>query len=222
MPKAPAKTVILCPMKVEADALKRAGIRWPIRITGMGQKATEQAVKEVAASHGPDLMLILAGVAGGLSHEVSIGEAFEITHVTDPAGTSLTPVDCTSTTPSLCTVDAIVETLEDRLKLHETTGADLVDMESSHFIKACEPREVGWMVFRGVSDDVESAIPPGCEHFIDARGYPRICRILASLALHPWRIPAMVHLARSVNLGMAGVSRLIHEKVGTPDKPVRP
>ena len=185
----------------------------------MGQQATEQAVAAEAARHGSTLRLILAGVAGGLSHEVSIGQAFQITHVTDSAGVSITQGDSIPQQGTLCTVEAIVETLEDRLKLHETTGADLVDMEASHFIRACEAREITWMVFRGVSDDVQSAIPPDCEHFIDDRGYPRMGRILISLALHPWRIPAMLHLGRSVKLGMAGVSRLLHDKVGSSGNP---
>ena len=222
MPNTPPITVILCPMKVEADALRRSGIDWPLRITGMGQEATEQAVAEEYAKHGPNLRLILAGVCGGLSHEVTIGAAFQITQVTDSQGGFVAQDGSSSPKAALCTVDAIVETLEDRLKLHETTGAHLVDMETSHFIRACEARQLSWMVFRGVSDDVESAIPPGCEQFIDDRGHPRMCRILLSLALHPWRIPAMLHLDRSVKSGMAGVSRLLQAEIGSMAKPTRP
>ena len=185
----------------------------------MGHQATEQAVEQEFAKHGPGLRLILAGVAGGLSHDVEIGQAFQITHVTDSSGAIIAQDDSMTPKAALCTVDAIVETLEDRLKLHGATGADLVDMEASHFIRACEARELSWMVFRGVSDDVESAIPPGCEDFIDEGGHSRIGRIFLSLALHPWRIPAMVHLDRSVKLAMAGVSRLLLEKIGSEGKP---
>ncbi|MEE2908506.1 MAG: hypothetical protein VX527_11835 [Planctomycetota bacterium] len=198
MTASPPRRVILCPLQIEANALRKAGIADPLKVCGPGADAVEKAVLEIVQTGEPP-MLILAGLAGGLDPRIKAGEARWVTRIVSPTGALLGQVsqprskqkaDCT-----VCTVDSPVDTPQAKQELHKASGADLVDMESSRFVEVCQQLGVSWAILRGVSDDSAQHLPGGSEHMVDHQGCPRLGQICKFLLSHPWHIPSLIKLS---------------------------
>jgi adenosylhomocysteine nucleosidase len=59
----------------------------------------------------------------------------------------------------IATVDRAVVSCEDRVTLHQTTGADAVDMESHALAQACAERAIPFTACRVISDDFDAPLP---------------------------------------------------------------
>lgn len=204
------RRVILCPLNVEANALRRAGLADPIRLCGPGEDAIEKAILS-EVQRGDASRLVLAGLAGGISRGVRSEQAHWISRVVTPDGhpvgedLTLAP-GAMKRALCVCTVGTPVSTPQAKQALHEASGADLVDLESRRFVEICQREGLDWAILRGVSDDAKESLPPGSERLVDARGHARPGRVMAALAVHPWRIPGVIKLARTASRAMAKVA----------------
>ena len=208
MPEPPPARVILCPLQIEADSLRRAGVTDPIHVTGPGGEALRQVLDREITASSPSAVIVLAGVAGGLSSQVASGAAYAVSRVVNRSGEVVGEHELAQGTPGrvLCGVDAPVTTPEAKQALHQSSGADLVDMEAHHFVEHCRRKGLPWAIVRGVSDGAEDALPQGCLDFIDGRGRPRYAAVIRSLACRPWQFPAFIRLARQTKRAMAAVA----------------
>jgi adenosylhomocysteine nucleosidase len=109
-----------------------------------------------AANGVPDAPLVSFGLAGALREGLRIGDVLDATRVVDEHGSTLwqgaglgVGRDAT-----ILGGDALVHDAAERRRLHESSGADAVDMESG--VLARTGRLAG--VVRVVSDDAASAI----------------------------------------------------------------
>ena len=102
--------------------------------------------------------LVSFGVAGALHDGLAVGDVLDATRVVDPAGATLwegEPLGVPGArTGTLLASDVLVADASERQRLHESSGADAVDMESG--ILASSGRLVGCL--RAVSDAASSSV----------------------------------------------------------------
>ena len=110
------------------------------------------------ASGVPDGRLVSFGVAGALHDGLAVGDVLDATRVVDPAGATLwegEPLGVPGArTGTLLASDVLVADADERRRLHESSGADAVDMESG--ILATSGRLAGCL--RAISDAASSSV----------------------------------------------------------------
>jgi len=104
----------------------------------------------------PDGRVVSFGLAGALHDDVRVGDVLDATRVVDETGATLWEGDGLGVgrRATILGSDELVHAAAERRRLHETSGADAVDMESG--VLARSGRLAG--VLRAVSDDPSSAI----------------------------------------------------------------
>ena len=185
-------------------------------VTGPGSEAVERAVEALLAGKADTRRsaphLILAGVAGGLSKRARPGRAYPISRVVSESGETRFRLCDDDEGLVLCSVAKAVHSPQAKRDLHSRSGADLVDLESGGFVLACQRHGRACSIIRGVSDDATEALPKGVEAFVDEHGKPRCGHVLWSLLSHPWRIPAVISLARRTNAAMVQVAARLSDR----------
>ena len=109
-----------------------------------------------AANGVPAGRLVSFGLAGALRDGLAVGDVLDATRVVDERGATLWegPGLGVGNSATVLGSDSLVHDAAERARLHATSGADAVDMESG--VLARSGRLAG--VVRVVSDDVRSAI----------------------------------------------------------------
>jgi len=134
-----------CATTAEARVAKRAGL--PTARVGI------RAVNGV-----PSGSVVSFGLAGALHDGLRVGDVLDATRVVDERGETLWQGDPLgiegARDATVLASHDLVHDADERRRLHETSGADAVDMESG--VLARSGRLAG--VVRVISDDVESSI----------------------------------------------------------------
>jgi adenosylhomocysteine nucleosidase len=106
----------------------------------------------------PDGRLVSFGLAGALHDGLAIGDVLDATRVVDPAGATLWEGDALGVpgarAGTVLASHVLVADAAERRRLHETSGADAVDMESG--VLAASGRLAGCV--RSISDVPASSI----------------------------------------------------------------
>ncbi|MHC4990523.1 MAG: phosphorylase family protein [Planctomycetota bacterium] len=202
------KPVIVCPLEIERRALRRAGLatRWQLECCGPGTQNVEAWARQARTRCEPGATVILAGLAGGLSLDQVNGSAWTVGVVLDlRTGERWRAPHCDSTCV-VVTVDTAVTTIEQKERLRDRTAADLVDLESAPFARAADDAGWTWRIVRGVSDDLETPLPPETERWISRDGRVRHVALLTSLLRRPHLVARMPGMARRSRAAMTSVA----------------
>ena len=167
----------------------------------VARKAGLRAVRVgVRAVNGvPDGRLVSFGVAGALHDGLAIGDVVDATRVVDASGATLwegAPLGVRGArTGIVLASNELVHDADERRRLHETSGADAVDMESGTL--AASGRLAG--VVRAISDVPSSAIE-GVESTVHADGRTDVAGLLRWIATRRLdAIRSMRDAVRSLN-----------------------
>jgi adenosylhomocysteine nucleosidase len=190
------RVCVVVGLAAEARIARRLG--WPVAIGGGTAQGAESAASELL--DGGVEALISFGLAGGLDPALRPGTLIVPQAVITGDGRYAT--DCRlgdllgGTTPHVVLeADAIVADIEQKQRLYQQTGASAVDMESGPVARVASRRTVPFAVLRAICDPAERALPPAALAALDAHGSIGALRVLASIAAHPWQLPALFVLA---------------------------
>ena len=157
-----------CATTAEERVARRAGLR-AVRIGVRG------------AAGLPDGPLVSFGLAGALHDGVRVGEVLDATRVVDATGATLwegPPLGARGAREAtVLASDELVADASERRRLHESSGADAVDMESG--VLAASGRLLG--VVRAVSDGTASAIA-GVEETVHPDGRTNVAGLVRWVA----------------------------------------
>jgi len=130
-----------------------------------------------AANGVPDGRVVSFGVAGALHDGLAIGDVVDATRVVDASGVTLWeggPLGVRGArVGTVLASDELVHDADERRRLHESSGADAVDMESGRL--AASGRLAG--VVRAISDLPSSAIE-GVDSTVHADGRTDVAGLL--------------------------------------------
>jgi adenosylhomocysteine nucleosidase len=160
--------------------------------SGVGQARARRAAEILIAGHRPR-WIISAGFAGALNPALARNDLVLPHEVIDHAGTRF-PVEPPDSMAAgfpfhrgrLITLDRIVASALARRELHESSQADLVDMESFAVAALCQERLVKFLSLRVISDDSTSNLPPEVATLLSHTGSYRIGAALRAI----WRRPS--------------------------------
>jgi adenosylhomocysteine nucleosidase len=161
---------------------------------GMGRAAARRAAGVLLDGHRPS-WVISAGYAGALNPALQRNDLALPEEVIDPEGHRF-PVSRPGSLGSevrwvagrLLTVDRPILDAAEKQELHETSGADLVDMESSGVAALCAERLVRFLAVRVVSDDARTSLPSEVASLMTKSGSYRIGAALRAVWNRPSRI----------------------------------
>lgn len=196
------------------------GTRVVIATSGIGQAPAAAAANLLIETHGPHA-LVSFGVAGGLRGGFTLGEMALCSAVIGGSGQRI------ESSPGLMaiarselessglpwqpaislTVDRVVETPSAKLRLHEETGADVVEMESLAVGRVAQERGLEFLCLRSISDLDEQRLPDFSKFMHDNRIVPR--RLAAHLARHPRQARPLLHFFQVTSRASKAFARLL-------------
>ena len=198
--------LILCPLAHEYGAIRRhLGRDCPMKLacTGPGTRGILRWFESTDALQ-EGSTVILAGLGGGLTTTLDHGDVVCASEVIHEDGTSLkSPVSARNIpSASIFSSEQLVHSSSDKSTLNTRSGAEVVDMESSAFARACNARGLNWLVLRAVSDVHDEDLPHQVAHWIDDTGRARPWTITRDLLRHPTLVGDCMRMRSSSKLAL--------------------
>lgn len=171
-------------------------------VTGMGTANAAAATERILALGGID-HIVIAGIAGGVSSAVHIGDLVIPEVVVDAvSGTEYHPAPLGNAQRSGTIVVSDELLLADEMAARYGDRDILaIEMESSGVASVCDARGIPWTVFRGISDHLADH---EVDHEVFALGKPdgtaNVPAVLRFLITKPWRVPRLARLNRGMQL----------------------
>ena len=210
-PKSMLPPLILAATHFELRAIKsgvgNCGIAADFACIGVGPGAiwrwAESKKSTIANDSPPGRTVILAGLAGALdptftgatvrSAERIVGAGADYCR----PNPSYSPTLRSARTTVIASVDKTCADESSKKLLRDQTGAGMVDMESAAFASLATQRGWKWGVFRAVSDDSATDIPPWIASLARIDGSINVIALATSLLTHPSRIAKLAAIGAS-------------------------
>ena len=181
---------------------------------GMGSAAAIRSF--AAAEHIGTLDMVLSvGWAGALDESMHPGLCYIPSEVIDAlTGERLTLTDGDRKQRLVTTPHVANET--EKIRLHNTYGAVLVDMEASAIARLAQIRDIPICCFKAVSDGRDANLPD-LNPFIDERGQMRMLPFLAHIALRPQYWGSLIRLGRTSSAAAKALAVSVQKFLETKD-----
>lgn len=164
---------------------------------GIGAEAARRAAEAAIAIYVPAL-IYSAGFAGALDPKLRVGDMVQprrVVNAGDGSSINLSGVGPGRLEGALVSFGSVASP-EQKAKLRESFGAQMVDMEAAAVARAAEARGVRFAVVKVISDEYDFAFP-SMERFVDSNGRLMEGRFARFAALRPWLWPQVWRLARN-------------------------
>ena len=198
---------VVCALEFECSALARTARErgWALACTGPGAAQVRRWGQFAVLP--PGSLVILAGVAGGLTDHCKAG-AMRVSSVRDATGrtwSAVIPLSWTGRRAACLSVDAPLADPAAKRTAAAEHGADIVDMESAAFAETATTRGWRWAIVRGISDTVDDRLPAGIERWTNRWGETELGTVAGDLATRPWMLPSVIALGRRSRAAMRSV-----------------
>lgn len=151
-------TLVCFAVKEEAPAFRKIAATRPdiaILVTGMGRANAEKAVRQFLATNKVE-RVFTGGFAGGLDPDLAPGAVLFAT-TDEPLSARLQSVGA-KPAKFFCTRRVAV-TAAEKKQLRQTTGADVVEMESEAIQEVCREQGISCTTVRVISDSANEDLP---------------------------------------------------------------
>lgn len=145
--------------------------------------------------------LISAGFAGALNDQLQVGdlliaENFSTVQLNDArSALSNLPIHL----GHLLTVSSMIDSIEERQKIAETTGVAAIDMETEFIARACAEYAIPLLSLRAISDTPGKSFPAPANILFDMeRQRTHVGKLALFFLAHPNRIPRLIAFARRI------------------------
>ena len=175
-----------------------------VAVGGIGRVAAWRAARAAVKRFEP-AVLISAGIAGGLTATLKVGDVVRGIEVVDAdSGARFTAVGGESVIVTVSSVSGSAEKqgLADRFK------ADVVDMESAAVAAVAREHGVEFMAIKAISDELGFAMPPVAK-FVNGNGKFETARFAAFVALRPRWWSAVRQLGANSRIASVNLSHAL-------------
>jgi nucleoside phosphorylase len=168
--------------------------------TGVGEKACRQRIGSFLQDRQFDC-LISAGFAGALNDKLHVGdllfaENFSTVQLNEMhSGLGSSPIH----RANLLTVPSIIDSIEERRRIAQTTAAAAADMETEFIARGCAEHGVPLLSLRVISDTPSEPFPGPSQILFDVeRQRTNAMKLSLHLLGHPTVIPRWILFARRI------------------------
>jgi nucleoside phosphorylase len=169
--------------------------RTEVLMTGMGSEAATLAL-ERRLSQAPVKMVLSCGFAGGLNPDRPLGQ---VLCDDSKAGGFQARLESLDLAPArFVHSDRVLITAIEKAQLHQDSGADAVEMESSPMRDVCQQRDIPILVLRVISDTAADDLPMDFNRYVRPDGTMALGRLLMGVARSPSVLPRLVRFRRRV------------------------
>jgi nucleoside phosphorylase len=167
--------------------------------TGVGEKTCRQRMASFLQDRQFDY-LISAGFAGALNDKLHIGdllfaENFSTVQLNEMPGLGSSLIH----RANVLTVPAINDSIEERQKIAQTTGAAAIDMETEFIARGCAEHGVPLLSLRVISDTPSEPFPGPSKILFDVeRQRTNTMKLSLHFLRHPTAIPRLILFARRI------------------------
>ncbi len=173
--------------------------------------------------------IISFGVAGALIPTLVPGALVVASEVVGPEGKFPVHVEWTGAllqrlpaaiNAALAGSDAIVADPASKARLHATTGASAVDMESHVAARIATEHGLPFAALRAIADPLARTIPPAAMIAMRADGRFDLISVLRSLARTPSQFPQLLRIGRDAQTALRNLGRgrrLLGDRLGYAD-----
>ena len=168
--------------------------------TGVGEKACRQRVAHFLRDRQFNC-LISAGFAGALDDKLHVNDLLfaENFSTFQPKETRSSGGSFSIHRADLLSVPSIIDSIEERQRIAEATGAAAIDMETEFIARACAEHGIPLLSLRVISDTPSESFPGPWNILFDIERQRTHVRKLAMFFLaHPKRVPRLVQFARRI------------------------
>jgi adenosylhomocysteine nucleosidase len=201
-------TLVCFAVKEEAKFFKTANCR--VLITGMGQKNAIEILQRVLASARPGLVLT-CGFAGGLNPGLSLGDI--VFTADDSAGLNEKLIDLGAQPGVFHCADRVAITVAEKISLRQSTGADVVEMESSALRALCREKKIPAATIRVISDTAHEDLPLDFNKLMTPDYRLSMAKLLGKLLREPSKIPQLMEFQKRTVFAARRLAELLEKLV---------
>jgi adenosylhomocysteine nucleosidase len=168
--------------------------------TGVGEKACRQRMASFLQDRQFDC-LISAGFAGALNDKLRAGDLLvaENFSTVELNETRLDLGRLPVHRANLLTVSSIIDSIEERQKIAQTTGAAAIDMETEFIARACAEHGIPMLSLRVITDTAREPLPAPAKVLFDLdQQRTSMMKLALHLSKHPSAIPRLIAFARRI------------------------
>lgn len=184
------------------------------RITGIGGDRAIAAADSIIAEYQPHTIVHL-GLAGGLNPALPAGAVVRIGKIVSDPATAAVSLHDPHAHATLLTVTQPVTSVADKTRLHQTTGADAVDMETWALARHLADRPVRLIALRAICDAAAQALPPDINQTLHPDGSPNIPGLCRLLSRRPGSIIGLCKLQRHAKRAANNLAATVNNLLAT-------
>ena len=201
--------VLICfAVKEEAAPFLKTAVskRVHVLITGMGEKNAARAFGKFLENFQPK-MVLSCGFAGALDPALRVGL---VIFSQDDDFPFYSQVMSSGAQPAnfLC-AKRVATSAGEKAELRLQTGRDAVEMESGVIRRICQERGISSATVRVISDAADEDLPLDFNRLMTAESELRFVKLLGTLLLKPWKIPALIALQKKTRSAAENLSRTL-------------
>jgi adenosylhomocysteine nucleosidase len=187
--------------------------------SGIGPESGRRAAEAIIALYSPEL-LISAGIAGGLTPDLKVGETIFPATIIDARDSSRhetaikdARIGATPLAKTIVVSYPEIASAEQKQKLGKAYGAHAVDMEGASVAVAAEAHGLPFVAIKSISDDVNFELPEMMPFFRD--GQFQAARFALHIVFRPWLWMKVLRLAQNTKLASENLCAWLRESALT-------
>lgn len=205
--------VLICfAVKEEAAELKKALPSLAcygnpeILVTGMGKKNSQRMLEQRLEQPAPNLVLT-CGFAGALNPELETGDVVfdedaecHLAGLLKESGAAPAKFHCSS---------RVATTAAEKTALRQSTGADVVEMESGIIRQICRAKKIPSATIRVISDAAYDDLPLDFNTLMTPEDTLSFSKLALALMKSPGKIPKLIQLQRNTRLAACELAKVL-------------
>ena len=187
--------------------------------SGIGPEPGRRASEAIIAKYSPEL-LISAGIAGGLTPDLKVGETIFPATIIDAGDSSRhetaiqnARIGSTPLAKTIVVSSPEIAGAEQKRKLGKAYGAHAVDMEGASVARSAEAHQIPFIAIKTISDDVDFELPEMMPFFHD--GEFQTVRFVLHISVRPWLWLRVFRLARNTKIASENLCAWLRESALT-------
>jgi adenosylhomocysteine nucleosidase len=203
-------TVLICfAVKEEAALFEKKSGEFPsveVLVTGMGRKNSARMIEARLEKPAPDLILT-CGFAGALKPELKVGD---VLFDADPGNGLAELLQASGAKPAtFYCASHVATTVSEKTVLRQSSGADVVEMESAVIREICLAKKISSATVRVISDTAGEDLPLDFNVLMTSDQTLSFPKLAFALLKSPGKIPKLMELQRNTRFAAQELAKVL-------------